>query len=109
MKLILITVSIFVSQLSYASPNCTYVLNQEEYWENASGVLTVDTQVYGCKTIYLGQNGDMRTVCVSPEKLGSSPEVYDFIIYFDGAEANFDVSTDLDMTNILCSGVATTK
>jgi hypothetical protein len=50
----------------------------------------------------------MLTVCKDPKKK-SQPERFDYIVGFDGAEANFDVSAEIGFTKILCSGIATEK
>lgn len=106
--LFLITLTSTVSTMAFAQPKCSYVLDHEAYWEDATGVLTVDSKKYNCKTLIIGQYADMLTVCKDPKKK-SQPERFDYIVGFDGAEANFDVSAEIGFTKILCSGIATEK
>lgn len=103
-------IGLFVTLLSvtgFAKTHCSYELNNEDYWEDASGVLTVDGKSFNCKTAVL-RDGDSLTLC-KQQSSGSGSEVVDYIIRFDGAEAGFVVSTDLDGQNQVCSGTATVK
>lgn len=106
--LFLITLTSFASSMAFAKPVCSYVLDSEIYWEDASGVLTVDSKKYNCKTLIIGQDADMLTVCKDPSN-NSKPEYFDYVVGFDGAEADFSVSTDVRQEKTLCSGVATEK
>jgi hypothetical protein len=106
--LFLITVTSFASSMAFAKPTCSYVLNSEIYWEDASGVLTLDSKKYNCKTLIIGRDSDMLTVCKDPTKT-STPEIFDYIVGFDGAEADFSVSTGIWQNSSICSGVATEK
>ncbi len=63
MKLALLFIFGVFSSSAMANVNCSYVLDDEAYWEDASGVLTVDTRKYNCKTMVIGQRGDMLTIC----------------------------------------------
>ncbi len=89
-----------------AAPKCKYVLNQEDYWENGAGVLTIGSESYKCESLYLGSYGDIVTACKDP--LLGLDNVYNYIITFDGAEANFLVSEGLNKSGYVCEGIATT-
>lgn len=108
MKAVLFFLAVFATSSSaFAAANtCSYKLDQEEYWEDASGDLSFNGREYRCKTIMIGE--DMVTLC-SDKELTDSPN-YQFIVAFDGAEADFGVYNTLDFSQgSLCSGQAVTK
>lgn len=104
MKVVLFLSTLALSITSFAAPNCKYVLNQEEYAENASGILTVNAIKYICSDLKIGE--DSITVC----KNKKTKSGYDFVVAFDGAEADYGVYNGLvDGRESLCKGQATVK
>lgn len=108
MKTIIFVLTFLISLNVLAATDCKYILNQEAYWEDASGRLIVGPKTYRCRTMYFGQSGDMITACNKRKEIHKL-EKFDFIVDFDGAEANFSVSADLDRTKVVCSGLASQK
>lgn len=109
--LLALTASSLVSSMAFADTTCTYVLNDEAYWEDASGVLTVGASKYSCKSIVVGEDAEMLTVCKDVKSASRKPlpEYFKFTIVFDGAEANFTVRPGIETVKEVCSGVATVK
>ena len=110
MKFILSLAALFITTTAFAAPNCKYELNQDNYWDDASGKLTVNAIDYKCETLILGQEGNLVTACKDP--FTTRENVYDFVVNFDGGEGNFFVSVGLDSANkgkYLCEGIATTR
>lgn len=105
MKLIAFLIVILSSATSYAAPNCKYVLNQDNYAQNASGKLTVNAIKYRCSDLTIGQ--DIITVCKNKDTKSG----YDFVVAFDGAEADFGVYAGLNdgIKEPLCNGQATSR
>ena len=103
------TLALIVSTLTgaaaQAAPTCTYILDNEAYWDRADGVLIVDGKSYRCTTVQIGD--DQRTLC---KKKGASARNYSFYVYFDGAEGDFWATKSLAHdVEPLCHGIAVTK
>lgn len=110
MKAALILLTALSTSTAFAANNtCTYKLDQEEYWENASGDLSFGGREYRCESLMIGE--DSVTLCKDKAKI-DSPN-YDLVVSFDGAEADFGVYNtlyfNLGGTRVLCAGQAETK
>lgn len=108
MKAVLFILAAFAANSSAFAANntCSYLLDQEEYWEVANGDLTFNGGKFRCETILIGE--DSVTLCKDIKK-SDSPN-YDLVVAFDGAEADFGVYNTLDFNQgALCSGQAETK
>lgn len=110
MKQTIVTTSLLFSLFSFAKEqNCSYVLDQEEYWEQADGTLIIDNQTYRCETNYIGQHGDSMTLC----KKKASSKSYDYVVVFDGAEANYWILDSIRFgendDHVTCKGIAQVK
>lgn len=81
---------------------CSYELDREEYWENASGKLTLNGVEYRCEQ--QGETEDFTTVCLDP----ATQATIDLRIAFDGAEADFFVFSGSSEEPV-CRGIATNK
>jgi hypothetical protein len=106
LALVLLCGSLFSSG-AFASAHCSYELDNESYEENASGVLNFNGKVYNCKSVLVG--GDLLTLCKDPKRAPVQPEVFEYSVYFDGAEADFFVNASPFDKNYICHGIADAK
>jgi hypothetical protein len=86
-----------------AKAPCAYVLDQEDYAEKASGVLTLSGHRYRCEDTRIGK--DSHTLC---KRAGIRAKGFDLLISLDGAEADFFVFDSLaPEAEPICRGTAT--
>lgn len=110
MKIFFLIMSVILgSSFAHAKTACSYTLKNEAYWEDATGSLNIGAKKFRCESLMLRQAGDMITLCKDARAKPSKPQVYDYIVSFDGAEGNYFVTTDLDGRNVVCSGTAKNK
>ncbi|MFS4457851.1 hypothetical protein [Bdellovibrio sp. HCB2-146] len=110
MKILFLIMSVILgSALAGAKTICTYTLKDQAYWEDATGTLNIGAKKFRCESLMLRQAGDMITLCKDVRAKVTKPQVYDYIVSFDGAEGNYFVTTDLDGRNVICSGIAKNK
>jgi hypothetical protein len=104
MKTLLLTVlALTATTKAQAANSCSYVLDEEAYWENTSGNLTLNGVAYRCVQ---GATEEDRNLC---NRVNAEEKRIAYFVAFDGAEANFFVfKNDMVITDdsLVCEGIA---
>jgi len=88
---------------------CLYTLDQDEYWDNSNGDLTMNNEEFRCERVYLAPY-EYTTLCNELGAKKATIKNYKWAIAHDGGEANFYVFRNYSTSaKPVCEGVATVR
>lgn len=107
-----ITMSVFMALFAVnakAENVCLYTLDQDEYWDNSNGDLTMNNEEFRCERVYLAPY-EYTTLCNELGGEKATTKNFKWALALDGGEAQFYVFRSYKPNaKPVCSGVATVR